>query len=116
MVIKQSVYDIPELEQKISFNEYLTLKGWGDNLFIWGGSPLYNRTIEEYRFYEKTLNRHSFSVEEIIKYPDIQLTVEIECNKDVHRKLQKETEESQKRRNSILEKNGYDYRKYITKV
>lgn len=93
----------------ITWDEYLTLQGWGDNLFIWGGSGAYNKTVMEYEFYKNTLQRESFSKEEIYKNPDILLTIEIECNKEIHEKLIKETEDCQKRRNEYYRVNGYNY-------
>jgi hypothetical protein len=94
----------------ITWNEYLTLQGWGNNLFIWAGSGEYNKAVDEYNFYKSTLYRFSFSKEEIHKNPDILLTVNIECHKEDYEKLAKDTKLCQEKRNEYYEINGYNYR------
>lgn len=70
---------------KLTFQEFTNLTGWGKHTFIWGASGAWNKTVEEYEWYIKNTNRTYFSKEENELYGVAILAIDYEFDKKLRK-------------------------------
>lgn len=75
-------------KHKLTFSEFLNLNGWGRHVYIWAGSGEYQKTINDWFYYEKHRMKMSLPKD---APRSVFTTIDFECSPQLRREIRKKT-------------------------